>query len=288
MKWKRIYGLYLVCFLAFFNVLVWTEVHGRENHELTIAFLNVGQGDGIYIEAPNGNQIMFDGGPDSSVLSELGRIMPWYDRSLDMLVVTNPDKDHYGGFIDVIKSYSVQRIVESGTFSHTSTYNIFENEVASHNIPKTIARQGMRIVLDRVRGVYIEILFPDTDVSSWSTNDGSIIAKLVYGKTSVLLTGDSPQKIESHLIKQYGNNLQSTVLKVGHHGSRTSTSDEYVSVTRPQYAVISDGQKNRYGHPHKQTLDTLNRHKVQILRTDQLGTIVMKSDGDKFEITNYK
>lgn len=286
MKFKRIYSLYIVFFLIFFNALIWNALYEHETRALTIGFLNIGQGDGIYIEAPNGNQIMFDGGPDSSVLSELGRIMPWYDRSLDMLVVTNPDKDHYGGFIDVIKSYSVGGVVEPGTVSHTSTYKFFEDEIASHGIPKTIVRRGMTIVLDREHGVYIEILFPDTDVSSWSTNDGSIVARLVYGQTSVLLTGDSPQKIESYLIEKDGANLRSTVLKIGHHGSRTSSSDEYVSVIRPEYAVISDGKNNRYGHPHKETLDTLNRHHIQILRTDQLGTIIMKSDGEEFHLEN--
>jgi competence protein ComEC len=129
--------------------------------------------------------------------------------------------------------------------------------------------------------VHFDILFPDRDVSNWTSNDGSIIGRLVYGKTSVMFTGDATQKTEGYIL---GQNLKSDILKVGHHGSRTSTSDAFVSAVTPDYAVISDGKDNKYGHPHQETLDTLNKHGIKILRTDLLGTIILDSNGEKFQV----
>ena len=126
-------------------------------------------------------------------------------------------------------------------------------------------------------GAVIDILFPDRDVSSWTTNDGSIVARLSYGSTSVMLTGDSTTKTENIILKENSETrLRSTILKVGHHGSRTSTSPEFVKAVSPRYALISDGKDNKYGHPHKETLDTLSLFGVEIFRTDLLGAIIIK------------
>ena len=126
-------------------------------------------------------------------------------------------------------------------------------------------------------GVMIDVLFPDRDVSSWSTNDGSVVARLSYGKTSIMLTGDAPIKTEQIILSENSpSRLQSNILKVGHHGSRTSTSSTFLKAVSPTYALISDGKDNKYGHPHKETLDALTQLGVKILRTDLLGTIILK------------
>ncbi|MES2409573.1 MAG: MBL fold metallo-hydrolase [Patescibacteria group bacterium] len=247
---------------------------------LFISFLNIGQGDAIYIEAPNGRQIMVDGGPDEVVLRELGRVMPAFDRSIDAILITNPDKDHIGGFIDIMQKYKVDNIIEPGTTSPSDTYKTVENLAEEDKLQKTIARRGMNIMLDKKRNIYLHILFPDRDVSKLATNDGSIVAKLVYGDTSVLLQGDSPQNIEKYLLTLNPTELNTDILKTGHHGSRTSTSKEYVEAASPDYAVISCGVDNSYGHPHKETLVTLNILNVPVLRTDQMGRISFESDGN--------
>ncbi len=166
---------------------------------LFISFLNIGQGDAIYIEAPNGRQILLDGGPDKVVLRELGKVMPLFDRSIDMIVITNPDKDHIGGFIPVLERYEVEYLIEPGTVSPSDTYKTVKDLSKGHSLQEILARRGMNIVLDKEKNIYLQILFPERDVSKLSTNDGSIIAKLVYGETSVLLQGDSPQNVESFL-----------------------------------------------------------------------------------------
>lgn len=269
-----ILGLLLIATITLWGIVLREERGGL----LTVAFLNVGQGDAIYIEAPNGRQMLIDGGPTRSVLSELSKVMPWYDRSIDVLVVTNPDKDHMAGFIDVLKSYTVDAIFESGTVPGTQVYEELQETIANVGVKKILARRGMTIWLNNE--TRLSVLYPDRDVSGLSSNDGSIVAKLSYGNTSVMLTGDTVSGVEKWLIKLDGKDLKSDVLKVGHHGSRTSTAPEFVGFVAPQFAVISDGVRNRYGHPHKETLDTLAKFKVPVFRTDLLGTIVMHSDGE--------
>jgi len=264
-------------------ILVWYSVLKEDRAgKLTIAFFDVGQGDAIFIESPSGNQILVDGGPDKSVLRQLGKVMPFYDRKIDALFVTNPDKDHFAGFIDVLRSYKVAAVIEPGTKGASAEYKVFEEEIRKEDAKHIIARRGQEIALGG--GAFLQILFPDRDVSGLATNDGSIVAKLIYGNTAFLLTGDAPKGIENYLVDLDGKNLDVDVLKVGHHGSKTSTGDSLLGYASPAMAVISSGKNNRYGHPNEETLARLKRFEVEIYRTDQLGTIIMESDGENIRV----
>ncbi len=273
----------IALFLIVLNIFIWYAVaHEDRGGILTVAFLDVGQGDAIFIEAPNGNQIIVDGGPDRSVLRELSKVMPFYDHTIDMLVVTNPDTDHYAGFIDVLKNYEVGQVLEPGTYSPSATYKEFEKDVVLEGATKTLARKGMKIILED--GVYFEILFPDQDVSNFNTNDGSIIAKLVYKDISYMLTGDTTQKTERHLLAVDEKILASTVLKVAHHGSRTSSGEDFAKAVAPKFALISAGRNNKYGHPHKETLDTFSKLQIPVRGTYHKGMIVTRTDGEGVEV----
>ncbi|MFM7088230.1 MAG: ComEC/Rec2 family competence protein, partial [Candidatus Paceibacterota bacterium] len=143
------------------------------------------------------------------------------------------------------------------------------------NIPYILLRRGMR--LDLGGEVYMDVLFPDREVFDWSTNDGSAVMRLVYGEHSILLSGDATLKTENILLENNSKEtLDSDILKVGHHGSRTSTTKKFVETITPTYALISSGEDNNYGHPHKEVLNTLAGEKAQILRTDELGSIIFK------------
>lgn len=274
---------YILGLLFAATIFIWYAVIREDRHGmLTVAFLDIGQGDAIFIESPTGNQMLLDGGPNKSVLRELGKVMPFYDRSIDLLMVSNPDKDHFAGFLDVLRSYRVGVVVEPGTVGASAEYQPLEKLIEKEPAPRVLARRGQKIQLGG--GASLQILFPDRDVSGLNTNDGSIVAKLTYGNTFFLLTGDSPQNIEQYLVLLDGKKLKSDVLKVGHHGSRTSTSEEFVGFASPTYAVISDGKGNSYGHPHQETLDTLAKFDIKTFRTDEQGTIVMISDGEKIQI----
>ncbi len=272
------YGLWIFTTLLFvFVIFLIKQDLENSNRGLTFAMLNVGQGDGLFIESPTGTQVMFDAGPMHSVLAPLSRVMSPFDRSIDALVITNPDADHISGFLDILKNYKVGVVFEPGTYNDSKTYQNLEAEIKRKNIPDILLKKGM--VLDLGGGAFINVLFPDRDVSTWSTNDGSVVARLVYGQNSIMLTGDATSKTEKIILSENAKaQLSSTVLKVGHHGSRTSTSPDFVQAVSPQYAFISNGKDNKYGHPHKETLDTLSRFGVKILRTDLLGTLIMKCD----------
>ena len=275
---------YFVGALFLMTVFVWYAVFAETRGGLTIAFLDVGQGDAIFIESPNGNQILLDGGPNKKVLRELTEIMPFYDRSIDMIISSHPDKDHIAGLVEVARRYNVSAAMESGVNSNSAVYRELNKIIDEKEIQKIFARRGMRINMGD--GVYIDILFPDRDVSGLETNAASIVAKLIYGKTSFMLTGDSPKAMEQYLVSLGGKALKSDVLKTGHHGSKTSTSESFLGYVSPKYAVISSGAGNRYGHPHQETIDLLNRFKIPILRADELGTIKMKSNGENMMIAD--
>lgn len=248
-----------------------------------VAFLDIGQGDSIYIEAPNGRQLLIDGGPDDAVLARLSQVMPFGDQSIDMVLATHADADHIGGLASVIRDYHVPRIIENGASSKTKVFENLENTITQHNVEKIIARRGMHIVLDEKKNIYFDILFPDRDVSGFKeTNDGSIVGKLVYGNESFMLTGDATKYTENLIMHNESREvLHSQVLKLGHHGSHTSSSELWLEDVHPDISIISAGLHNRYGHPHKETLNALSVLHIPYLATYQKGTIIFKTDGVK-------
>lgn len=273
---------YFLGLLFLIVIFIWYAVYAESRDGLLVAFLDVGQGDAIFIEAPNGNQVLIDGGPNKAALRQLSKIMPFYDRSIDMIIESHPDSDHINGLVEVLKRYKIGLIMEPGVKSDNSAYKEIVSLTEQKNIQKILARRGMRINFGD--GIYMNILFPDRDVSDLDTNDASVVARLVYGENEFLFTGDSPQKIENYLISLDAKNLKSDVLKIGHHGSKTSTSENLLGYVDPQYAVISIGKDNKYGHPHQEILDLLKQFEISILRTDESGTIKIKSDGENLVI----
>lgn len=274
------YILVAILLIFAFFILYFSYSNNNKDNILKVAFLDVGQGDAIYIEAPNGKQMLIDAGGGPIVLPQLAKVMPFGDRTLDMLIVTNPDMDHMGGFIDVLENYTARKILEPGTRKDTQIYKRLEQSIVKHSLEKVIARRGMHIILDEERDIYFDILFPDRDVSSWSPNDGSIVGRLVYGEQSFMFMGDASKYTEL-LIKQNEDplTLVSNVLKVGHHGSRTSTSELWLEVVDPDLAVISAGRSNKYSHPHQDILNRLKSFTTPYIGTFQNGTILMKTDG---------
>lgn len=276
-KQKKYSLLIFIFLLLILNFFLFRLDLQNSHKQLTFAMLDVGQGDGLFLESPTGVQIMFDGGPPRKVLGSLAQVISPFDKSIDAIVITNPDADHIGGFLDILKNYKVGRVFESGTLTDSKTYQSLRDEMKRQNIPDILVKRGMK--LDMGGDVVIDILFPDRDVSSWATNDGSVVARLSYGKTSIMLTGDAPIKTEQIILSENSpTQLQSNILKVGHHGSRTSTSENFLKVVSPTYALISDGKDNKYGHPHPDTLATLAQFGVKVFRTDLLGTIIFKCD----------
>lgn len=249
-------------------------------YPLSVSFLDVGQGDAIYVRTPSGTDMLIDGGPDGSVIGDLRRVMPEFDHDIDLVVETHPDKDHIAGLSDVFERYQVKKFLRSEISSGTSfDVSLREHADEEPGVEQVTARRGQRIILDPDRGIFLDILFPDRDTSDFGeTNDASIVARLVYGSQSFLFTGDSPSSVEHELVRA-GTPLASTVLKLGHHGSKTSSSGEYLDAVRPEYAVVSAGKNNRYHHPNPETVSRVRSRGITILSTAEAGTITMESDG---------
>ncbi|MBU4479979.1 MBL fold metallo-hydrolase [Patescibacteria group bacterium] len=294
---------YVLGFFLCVNLLVWYAVFSENRGELTVAFLDVGQGDAIFIEAPNGKQILIDGGSNGAVLRELSKIMPFYDRSIDMIILSHPDQDHIGGLPAVLENYKVDYVMESGIKSDSGTYETFENIIEEKAVKKILAQQGMVVSLcdspevgllensgeaelPQDCGGYLEVLFPNVDVSDFETNTSSIVIKLVYGENSFLFTGDAPQSIEKYLADSFGNYLDVDVLKLGHHGSKNSNSEKLLGFASPEYTIASVGLGNSYGHPSQEVLNLLKQFEIDLLRTDEEGMVIFKSDGQSLKIEN--
>ena len=227
---------YLVSLLILVNVFVWYVVAWEQNDKLLVYFLDIGQGDSIFIKSPSGNKMIVDGGPGKTVLQELSKVLPFHDRKIDVVVSTHPDKDHIGGLVEVLKNYDVDFEIDPNVNAETAVLGNFEVALSKKDTKRIVARRG--VTVDLGGGAKFIILFPDRDVLDVETNVASIVGKLVYGEKSFLLTGDSPQSIEEYLVYLDGENLESDVLKIGHHGSRTSSATSFIETVNPRYAVI--------------------------------------------------
>ncbi|HAE36987.1 MAG: ComEC/Rec2 family protein [Candidatus Nomurabacteria bacterium GW2011_GWF2_35_66] len=276
------YLLLIILLICTIGIWFFIFKSNRQNDYLKVVFLDVGQGDAIYIEAPNGKQMLIDGGPDASLLSRLSQVMPFADRSIDIILATHADMDHIGGFPLLLDNYKIKNIIENGAEGDSKIYTSLEEKIIKKKINKVIAKRGMQIMLDKKRNIYFDIIFPDRDVSSFESNDGSIVGKLTYGESTFMLTGDATTYTENLIgWNESDAILDSDVLKLGHHGSRTSSGIPWLEKVSPEVAIISVDKNNKYGHPHKEILDRLSFLQIPYLSTSDVGNIIFKSDGMK-------
>lgn len=266
------------------TISIWVYViHKEGNQRLHVHFLSVGQGDAAFIESPTGTQMLIDGGSNGALLRELSQVMPFYDRSIDVVVATHPDFDHIGGLIEVMKRYEVGMLLVSFPANDT---DVDERLISIAKEKGVFIKAPLRgSDLDLGAGVHATILFPDRELDNIETNTASLVLQLRYGKTAFMFTGDSPDEIEEYLVTLDGKRLESDVLKLGHHGSRTSTSELFLGFVSPDYAVISAGKDNSYGHPHEEVLEKIAAFGIQ--KKDTLsGMVSFQSDGTTVFATN--
>lgn len=252
---------------------------GVQTGYLQVHFLDVGQGDSILIETPAGVQVLVDGGKNGTVLQRLAELMYFSDREIDLVIGTHPDSDHIGGLIEVLKKYEVAKILTTENEGETSTAEMYNKLKAQEGAEIIFARRGQEFTLDA--STTLRVLFPETNPKDMETNTSSIVFQLQYGSSTFMFTGDSPKSIEEYLVLVEGESLKSDVLKAGHHGSRTSTSELFLNEVRPAFAVISAGKDNSYGHPHVEVTDLFFNTRVEVLETAKEGTITLLSDGSR-------
>jgi len=274
---KLIIGIIAILFC--FNVLAWTAVFQIGEHRfLKVVFFDVGQGDSIFIETPKKTQILIDGGPSGRVVEKLGSELPFFDRSIDLIIATHPDSDHISGLVEVLKSYQVDLVATTGVKGSTAEFDEFASEIKKNKINEIILKKGQRI---SINNLYIYVFAPLEDFEGKTVKDyntSSLVLKAVYGNNSFLLTGDAPYSIEKKMVAQEID-LSSQVLKIGHHGSKNSSSDIFLEKVNPEIAVIQVGRDNTYGHPSQEVLGKLEKYGIMILRTDEQGDIKFFSNG---------
>lgn len=270
------------------NIFVWQEVFDLIHPNLEVVFFDVGQGDATFIETPQGHQILIDGGSGKKILEKLSEEMPFWDRSLDLVILTHPEKDHLGGLIWVLNRYQVANILWTGILRETKVFEEWQKKLEKEEANIVIAQAGQKI---KAGNLQIYILFPQESLAGKSfeesSNDTSIVSQFSFGENTFLFTGDISKKVEKELLAREIE-LSSEVLKVAHHGSKNSTSKEFLAEVAPEIAVISSGRNNPYGHPRQQVLRNLENLAIKVLRTDQQGDIKISSNGKNLEILNFQ
>ncbi len=272
-------GGLLVIFFVLITVIWW---QGRDDSELVVTFVDIGQGDCILIQTPSDNTILIDGGPDSGVLSKIGRALPFYYHTIDLIILTHAHSDHVAGLVDILKRYEVQSVVYSAINYSSPDYLEWQSLVQEKQIQSLFPIAGQMFQFGEVT---LEVLFPLEDLSGDPPKDlnaMSVVARLEYQDTSFLLTGDATNEVEEQLLRTYqASSLASDVLKVGHHGSKYSSSLEFLQAVSPEMAVIQVGEGNSFDHPHRLVLQRLDGLGISVFRNDLEGDIEMKSDGSK-------
>jgi competence protein ComEC len=273
--------LIVLSVLVVLTALVWyTPTFEPSCDCLTVSFLDVGQGDAIYIRTPDGVEVLVDGGANAAVLHELSLQRSFFDREIDLVIATHPDLDHIGGLIDVLERFSVAAIMTTTNQHKTPAAAAFAAAVGRENATVIYPEAGQRYLLGA--STTLTIFSPHGDETNWESNSASIVAKVTFGETDMLLTGDAPIRIENYLVERYGPLLASEVLKLGHHGSRTSTSELFLDTVQPQFAVVSAAVDNRYNHPHPAVVERVKGSFIELFHTGHNGSITFRSNGRQF------
>ena len=259
----------------------------QPSQNLTIVFIDVGQGDSILVILPNTRTLLIDGGEREGYGKVLATLQEHGLSHIDVVVATHPHADHIGGLVDVIKGVNVGEVLDSGQVHTTQTFEDFLDAIDTKQIPLRSVRQGDSINLDPT--VKIDVLNPpvnliDSADNEADFNDNSVVLKLTYGEFSALLTGDMEEGNEARLVSENTTGLDADVLKAGHHGSRTSSSLPFLNAVTPEVVIISLGAGNTYGHPHQEALDRISAAGVErLFRTDIDGTITLTVNASNSE-----
>ncbi len=270
---KRKFLVFIIGVL--FLVLVVFEVvsfGNKQNDILEVSYLDIGQGDATLISYLGKYQILIDGGPSGrKLLEELGKQMPIMDKKIEIVILTHPDFDHLAGLIDVVKNYEVGVFLGNGASADTQIFEELESVLLEKNIEKEILTEDSKISIGN--NLNFEIFNPDdATLESKDRNENSIVLRMDFGINSFLFTGDATGDIEKDMITD-GENIDVDWLKIGHHGSKHSTTEEFLVATSPKFTIISVGARNKYKHPAVEVLELIGKVGVPILRTDENGTI---------------
>ncbi|WP_284141558.1 MBL fold metallo-hydrolase [Virgibacillus sp. LDC-1] len=272
----------IICSIAFIFYPFTTQASAPPFGELKVHFIDVGQGDSMLVTTPTNKHILIDGGPPGSGNKIIAYLKKQGIRKLDLLIATHPDMDHIGGLPDVMKKIKVKKILDSGKLHTTRAYRKYIREIHQRKIPLEIAQENTSIDIDPQ--VQIQIL--NAYKKGKNNNESSIALKIGYKEIDFLLMSDVERKQEKKFIKKF--NVEAEILKVAHHGSRTSSSFAFLKHVRPRIAIITYSKENDYGHPVHRVIRNLYKLKTEIYSTAVYGDIVIHTNGRDFYLIPEK
>ena len=247
-------------------------------NEMKVHFLNVGQGDSILVQSPNGKSLLIDGGTKDAGKDVVAYLRTHGVEKLDYIVATHPDADHIGGLHTVLNSISIKNFIDSGKVHTSQTYEKMLQLILDKNIPFIVAAVGDTIPLDDELDITVIHVGDESD----DNNEASIVLKVIYKEVSFLLMGDADIRVEKGILEH--TNVEATILKAGHHGSDTSSSEAFIEAVNPKVTILSYGKDNSYGHPHAEVKSRLERISSQIYATAIVGNIVVETDGIDYNV----
>ncbi len=274
---KRIVG-FIGAGLGMIGILVGVHVSRLSHGELVVDFLDVGQGDAVLITTPENERILIDGGPEQFVLEELGAVIPFLSRRIDLVILTHPHADHVMGLVQVLKRYEVEEVLFTGLNYWSPIYDEFLKEAREQGVPLRVAQADQDFTFGEVE---LDVLFPFESMlgeTIENVNNGSVVVMVSYGEHRILLTGDAEREVELDLVEYYEEALQSALLKAGHHGSKTASSPEFLEFVEPSIVIIQVGEDNSFGHPHEEALEQFLEVGVHVYRNDLDGRVRFRFD----------
>ncbi|WP_221372362.1 ComEC/Rec2 family competence protein [Clostridium perfringens] len=272
---SSIIGIIVVLLAGYFGIDLTQDSKVPKDSQLMISYIDVGQGDAAYIKV-NGNDILIDAGPRSNSKELLEQLKAKNIDDFELVIATHPHEDHIGGMVDVFKEYEVKAFYSPKITHTTKTYENLVKAVKDEGLKTKELKSGM--VIDLGEGAKFEVFTPQKSEYE-ELNDYSPIMKLSFGDTSYLFTGDAEKLAEEEALAKYKTSLDSDVIKFGHHGSSSSSSNAFIEAVSPKYGIISCAKDNKYGHPHRETLDIIKKYNIKTFRTDTDGEIILTSDG---------
>lgn len=274
--------------LFLISLYIYLSLHTSD--KLRVTFFDVGQGDAIFIESPTRRQVMIDSGSSDIILRRLAGEINFFDRKIDLMIETHPDADHITGFVNTLSRYEIANVVETYFTGTTDTFHILENKIDEEDAERFVAHRGDKI--DLGGGAVLTFIHPniyrDNNIKPKDTNEASVVVLLNYKEMNFLFMGDLPKEKENEIIMSSLVPRNITVLKVGHHGSKTSSSDMFINYLKPVYSVLSVGKDNRYGHPSVNVIETLTKYSQVVMSTADYGNITFETDGSNLEIEAEK
>lgn len=285
-----IFGTIALCTVIFEKDYIGEFINNHSSNStvvegtMEVSYLDVGQGDSAYIRV-NDFDILIDAGPKSDSDRLLEQLKAKNIDDFEMIIATHPHEDHIGGMTDVFQQYDVESFYMPSVTHTTKTFENMVKAVSNEGIKIQTIKEGMKF--DLGTGAKIDVYSPIYE-SYEEFNDYSPIMKLTFGETELIFTGDAEAHAEADVVAKYPDNLKADVLKFGHHGSSTSSTEEFLQSVSPEYGIISCGADNKYGHPHRETLDKISKYNIKSYRTDTQGQITLTSDGKNISIKTEK